>query len=74
MITHSSPGLLSGVGNIKGELTCDQVFFFSGKGEKAPDTFTPRVVCHPLIEASVIIGVIVLDFTGTSSVNCKLIQ
>ena len=49
-------------------------FFGGGKAEKAPDAFTPRVVCHPLIEASVIIGVIVLDFTGTSSVNCKLIQ
>lgn len=49
-------------------------FFFSGKGEKAPDTFTPRVVCHPLIEASVILGVIVLDFTGTSSVNTIIVS
>ena len=48
--------------------------FFFGKGGKTPDTFTSRVVCHPLIKASVIICVIVLDFTGTSSVNCKLIQ
>ena len=44
------------------------VFFFSGKGEKrTPDTFTLRVVCHPLIKVSVNNCVIVSDFTGNSS-------
>ena len=44
------------------------VFFFQGKGKKrTPDTFTLRVVCHPLIKVSVNNCVIVSDFTGNSS-------
>ena len=33
-------------------LTWDQAFFFRGMGKKEmPDTFTSRVVCHPLIKS-----------------------
>ena len=44
------------------------VLFFQGKGKKrTPDTFTLRVVCHPLIKVSVNNCVILSDFTGNSS-------
>ena len=40
------------------KLNCDQVVFFLGGGggrkkKGMPDTFPSRVVCHPLINASV---------------------
>ena len=54
-------------------LTFDQAFFLGGGGvgegkkKRTRDTFTSRVICHPLIKVSVNICVIVSDFTRNSS-------